>query len=208
MSSAFFSAVLARRSQYALTKKSTISDLQLKTLVETAVKHTPSPYNSQSARVVLLLGKESDKLWEIVKTNYLPTLGGDPSVIELYTSKFAGYASGYGTVLFFDDTSVVEQNMKHHHRVAAQFPEWSDNASGMLQYVIWTALAAEGIGASLQHYGAYATEVVDGVRKEWKLPSSWKSTAMMPFGVPGKEPGPKTFVPIEERVKVFGSGEE
>ena len=38
------------------------------------------------------------------------------SVIELYTNKFAGYASGYGTVLFFDDTSVVEQNMKRHHR--------------------------------------------------------------------------------------------
>jgi predicted oxidoreductase (fatty acid repression mutant protein) len=67
----------ARRTQYALTKKSTLPDSQLKAIVETAVKNTPSPYNSQSARVVLLLGKESDKLWDIVKTNYLPTLGGD-----------------------------------------------------------------------------------------------------------------------------------
>jgi predicted oxidoreductase (fatty acid repression mutant protein) len=31
---------------------------------------------------------------------------------------------------------------------------------------------------------------------------------MMPFGVPAKEPGAKTFLPIEERVQVFGASEE
>jgi predicted oxidoreductase (fatty acid repression mutant protein) len=38
------------------------------------------------------------------------------SVIELYTEKIAGYAAGYGTILFFDDTSVVDQHVKRHHR--------------------------------------------------------------------------------------------
>ena len=36
------------------------------------------------------------------------------------------------------------------NRLAAHFPVWSENSTGMLQHVIWTALAAEGLGASLQ----------------------------------------------------------
>jgi len=91
--------------------------------------------------------------------------------------------------------------------MAPHFPVWSENATGMLQFAVWTALANEGMGASLQHYGAYSEEISANVLKEFDLPSTWKSTAMMPFGVPTGVPGnpsrPKTFNPIEERVKVF-----
>jgi predicted oxidoreductase (fatty acid repression mutant protein) len=77
----------------------------------------------------------------------------------------------------------------------------------MLQFNVWTALALEGMGASLQHYTAYSPEVSANVLKEFDLPTTWKCTAMMPFGVPTGEPGnpsrPKTFIPAEERVKVF-----
>ena len=73
----FYPTQQTRRTHYGLTKQSTIPDAQLKSILETAVKHTPSAFNSQSARVVMLLGKESDKLWDIVKTAYVPTLGGD-----------------------------------------------------------------------------------------------------------------------------------
>jgi len=87
------------------------------------------------------------------------------------------------------------------------FPVWSENSTGMLQFTIWTALANEGMGASLQHFGAYSEEIQANVLKEFNLPSTWKSTAMMPFGIATGEPGvasrPKTFVPVEERVKVF-----
>jgi hypothetical protein len=34
--------------------------------------------------------------------------------------------------------------------LAAQFPVWSENSTGMHQFVVWTALATEGMGASLQ----------------------------------------------------------
>jgi predicted oxidoreductase (fatty acid repression mutant protein) len=93
MSAAFFSAILvsgvttsmilthqptqARRTHYGLSKVSTIPDAKLRSIIETAVKHTPSPFNSQSARVVLLLGKESDKLWDIVQTGFVKTLGSN-----------------------------------------------------------------------------------------------------------------------------------
>jgi uncharacterized protein len=91
--------------------------------------------------------------------------------------------------------------------MAQHFPTWSENSTGMLQFMVWTALASEGIGASLQHYGAYSEEISANVLKEFNLPSTWKSTAMMPFGVATGAPGhagrPKTFNPIEERMKLI-----
>jgi predicted oxidoreductase (fatty acid repression mutant protein) len=76
----------------------------------------------------------------------------------------------------------------------------------MLQFAVWTALANEGMGANLQHYGG-SKEIEANMLEEFNLPSTWRSTALMPFGVPTGEPGnpghPKTFNPIEERVKVF-----
>ena len=91
--------------------------------------------------------------------------------------------------------------------MAQHFPAWSENSTGMLQFTVWTALASEGMGASLQHFGAYSEEISTNVLKEFNLPPTWKSTAMMPFGVATGAPGhvnrPKTFDPIEERVKVI-----
>lgn len=70
----------------------------------------------------------------------------------------------------------------------------------MLQYVIWTALELEGLGASLQHYNPLIDEEV---KKEWQIPSNWKLIAQMPFGKPTAEAGAKEFQPLEDRVKVF-----
>lgn len=77
----------------------------------------------------------------------------------------------------------------------------------MLQFVVWTALEAEGLGASLQHHGSYSPDIASGIQGAFDLPETWKCTALMPFGVPTGPPGmagrEKTFVPIEERVRVF-----
>lgn len=35
---------------------------------------------------------------------------------------------------------------------ADKFPQWADHSSGMLQYALWVALEAEGMGCNLQHY--------------------------------------------------------
>jgi hypothetical protein len=207
MSSAFLNAIKARRTHYSLSKSSPISDGQLKSIIEAAVTDVPSAFNMQGGRAVLLTGQSSDKLWDIVKTGYLKTLGGDEHAIQLYTKKIAEYASGYGTVLFFEDTAVINSFSAKIPSMAPHFPVWSENSTGMLQFTVWTALSNEGLGASLQHYGAYSDEITQNVLKEFNLPSTWKSTAMMPFGVsiggPGIAGRPKTFEPIEDRVKVF-----
>ena len=61
-------ALATRRSQYALTATSKLSDEQIIDLVKKTTLLVPSPFNSQSQRVVLLFGDDHDKLWnEIVR---------------------------------------------------------------------------------------------------------------------------------------------
>ena len=52
----FLEALKRRRSRYVLTDECPISDKALTALIAQAVKLTPSAFNSQGARVVLLLG--------------------------------------------------------------------------------------------------------------------------------------------------------
>ena len=59
-------------------------------------------------------------------------------------------------------------------RLAAILPIWSENSTGMIQFIVWTALAAEGMGASLQHTPAFSEEITPNIAKEWNLPSTWK----------------------------------
>ena len=61
----FFAAIKKRRSIYALKKESPISDDRIQELVEDAVKHGPTSFNSQSTRAVVLFGEQHDKLWDI-----------------------------------------------------------------------------------------------------------------------------------------------
>ena len=67
MSKNFLTAIADRRSIYGISKESPISDDRIKEIIDHAVKYTPSAFNSQSARVVLLLGSQHDKLWDITK---------------------------------------------------------------------------------------------------------------------------------------------
>ncbi|MEK3734465.1 MULTISPECIES: nitroreductase family protein [Paenibacillus] len=199
MSKDFSTAIKERRSYYAITKESVISDERIQEIVNEAVKYTPSSFNSQSARVVVLLGEQHDKLWNITE-GILKEVVGDGDAFKSTAEKMASFRAGYGTVLFFEDNDVVADLQKNFALYADNFPVWSNQSNGMLQLVVWTALEAEGLGASLQHYNPL---IDDKVKAEWSIPDSWKLIAQMPFGKPAAEPGDKEFAPIEDRVKVY-----
>lgn len=194
----FQQAVEERRSCYGISNDKLVSDQELTEMVEHAVKHTPSAFNSQTARVVLLLGDHHTKLWDITmealrkvvpKEDFAPT-----------EEKINSFSAGYGTVLFFEDTKIVESLQEDFALYKDNFPIWSKEASGMHQFNIWTSLNLLGYGATLQHY----TELIeDQVKKEWDLPDHWEMRAQMPFGKPTIEPGDKEFSSLEDRVKVF-----
>jgi len=198
MENNFKTAVQNRRSIYGLNKEVSIPDDRILEIIKHGIKHSPSAFNSQSGRVVVLFGSHHDKLWDITKEALRKIVREDK--FKATEEKIDSFRRAYGTVLFFEDQSVVEDLQNKFPRYKENFPLWSQQSSGMLQYIIWTGLESEGLGASLQHYNPI---IDDAVREEWDIPSSWKLIAQMPFGAPTAEPGEKQYQSLEERLKVF-----
>ncbi|NLZ11147.1 MAG: nitroreductase family protein [Alcaligenaceae bacterium] len=196
---AFLESAAKRRSQYALGKASPLSQDEVTQLIQNAVRHSPSAFNSQSSRVVILYGAQSEKFWDIVKEELRKIVPADK--FESTDKRLSGFAAGVGTVLFYEDQDVVKELQEKFAIYAENFPIWSEQSSGMAQYAVWTALADAGIGASLQHYNPVADAAVTA---EWGLPSQWKLRAQMPFGSnegPVKE---ASFIDDAQRFRVFG----
>lgn len=200
MKRTFEEALINRRSYYNLSNDSPVADYEVVHVLHNAVKHVPSAFNSQTTRIVLLQGEEHRKLWNIVKETLKKIL---PEDVYLNTSQKVdhSFASGHGTILFFEDTEVVEKFMATYPLYAENFKIWSQQTSGMHQFVVWTMLEDLGFGASLQHYNPLIDEEV---QHEWHLPKTWKLMAQMPFGMPTSTPDDKKYKPLEDRVKVFG----
>jgi predicted oxidoreductase (fatty acid repression mutant protein) len=194
----FFEAIQNRRSIYAISKEQVASDEKIQEIVEQAVKHTPSSFNSQSSRAIVLLGEQHDKLWDITKEALRKIVPAEQFAPT--EEKINSFKNGYGSVLFYEDETVIKSLQEQFAPYAANFPIWSQQTSGMLQLVVWTALELEGYGATLQHY----TELIEeDVKKEWNIPESWKLIAQMPFGKPLAPAGEKEFAPLEDRVKIY-----
>ena len=183
MARSFKEAIQHRRTHYGIGNNSPISDNEIHEIIKTAVTHVPSAFNSQSTRIVLLLGESHKKLWEIVKDTLRKIVPA-----EAYKATEAkidnSFEAGYGTVLFFEDTAVVK----------------GLQTSAMHQFAVWTMLEDAGFGASLQHYNPLIDEAV---AKQWHINPNWKLIAEMPFGTSTQEPGEKQFAPLEERILVF-----
>lgn len=65
-SDAVIKAVQERRTIYQLGKNSPVPDSKIEELVNTAILNVPSSFNTQSTRLVVLLHKEHDRLWDVV----------------------------------------------------------------------------------------------------------------------------------------------
>jgi len=194
----FYSAVKGRRSIYALDRNVGVSDERIMEAINHSVLHTPSAFNSQTGRVVVLFGEGHDKLWNITMEALRKVVPA--ANFKDTEDKINSFKAGYGTVLYFEDQKVVKGLQEQFTLYKDNFPVWSNQGSGMLQNVIWTALHIEGLGASLQHYNELIEEEVS---KEFNLPKEWKMMAQMPFGNIVQEAGEKQFAPLEGRVKVI-----
>ncbi|MDO7905692.1 nitroreductase family protein [Paenibacillus sp. JX-17] len=198
MAKDFLTALKERRSYYGISKDITVSDARIQEIVEEAVKYTPTSFNSQTSRAVVLLGEQHDKLWSFTE-DILRDIVGNAEAFKSTADKMESFRSGYGTILFFEDNNVIAQLQQDYASYADNFPIWANQSNGMLQLVVWTLLEQEGLGASLQHYNPLIDEKV---KLEWSIPENWRLIAQMPFGKPTFEPGEKEFQPIEERVKI------
>ena len=196
----FIDQLKARRSQYALTAAAPIADEAVVALVQDVVRETPSAFNSQPQRAVVLFGDANQKLWDIVK-DALRKVVADEEAFKATSAKIDSFAAGHGTVLFFDDKDVTKQLQETYPAYADAFPRFASEAAGMLQLGVWTALAEQGLGASIQHYNPLIDEAV---ATAFDVPANWTLLAQMPFGVVSQPAGPIEKQPVEDRVKVFG----
>ncbi|HLR29617.1 MAG TPA: nitroreductase family protein [Paenalcaligenes sp.] len=199
MATNFLSALKKRRSQYALGKNISQSPDEIRALITETMRHTPSAFHSQSSRAVILFGDENVEFWTLIENHLrdmVPAENFGPT-----EEKLRSFAAGVGTVLFFEDMGPVTDLQERFALYAEHFPTWSEHASGMAQFAVWTALATANIGASLQHYIPFADEAI---RERWNIPNQWVLRAQMPFGSVEGEPMEKTFIEDDERIKVFG----
>lgn len=188
-----------RRSVYNIGKKVEISDEDIATLVREAVKESPTSFNSQTSRAVILFGDAHLKLWEITE-NKLRNEVPDEEAFKATQAKLDSFRAGYGTVLFFEDQDVVRGLQEQFALYAENFPIWSEQSSGIASMSVWAAFTDNNIGASLQHYNP----LIDAdVQKEWDLPESWKLRGQMPFGSIEAVAGEKEYMDDEERFRVF-----
>ncbi|MCC4370001.1 nitroreductase family protein [Limosilactobacillus reuteri] len=199
MNSQFNSLSANRRSIYALGDNLSQTPEEIFDLVKQTVKNSPTAFNSQTVRAVVLFGKSSDKVWEIVE-DALRKIAKSPDAFEQTKAKIDSFKAGYGTILYFTDTTIVHQLENDYPSYAANFANWAEQGLGGAQQAVWTALAEQGIGASLQHYNPL---IDDAIHQAFNLPADWQLRAEMPFGSIEALAGEKTHLDDEEMFKLI-----
>lgn len=194
----FIQILKKRRSIYGLGNQLDKTSNEIIDLVKEVVRESPTAFNSQTQRVVFLFGNSHKKLWTITEEALRPLTPAES--FSNTQEKLKGFSAATGTILFFEDTDIVTNLQKQFPLYADNFPIWSEQASGLTQANVWTALAQENIGANLQHYNPVIDEAV---ASEWKIPVSWKLRAQLIFGSIEATAGEKEYMENEERFLTF-----
>ena len=188
-----------RSSIYHLGRNVSLSNEELTALIKEAIKESPTAFNAQSTRAVILFGDAHEKLWEITEEALRPLTPAE--AFPNTQNKLASFKNGYGTVLFFKDTDVVKGLQEQFELYADNFPDWSEQSNGIATANTWVALVDKGLGANLQHYNPVIDEAV---AKEWNIPSNWKLRSQLVFGSPETPAGEKEYMNDADRFRVFG----
>ena len=147
-----------RRTIYNIGKNVKDPAQELDQVIRSAVRLSPSAFNSQSSRVVNLFGQAHQDFWNIVKETLRQMIPADS--FQATNDKIDSFAAGFGTALFFEDQEVVKCLQEQFAAYADNFPIWSEHSTGIAQFAVWLALSERGLGASLQHYNPIIDEQV------------------------------------------------
>lgn len=180
-----------RRSYYNINKNLPVSMEEVVKRIEEVTEFVPDAFNMKSSQVVVAFGEKQEQLWDLVFEAFAGKVAKE---------KIDSFRAGAGTILFFYDENIVKGLQERFPLYAANFLVWANQASGMLQINLWTALRELGIGASLQHYNP----VIDkAIKDAFSIPENYVLLAQMPFGGIVSEPDPKEKEDISKRVLVL-----
>jgi predicted oxidoreductase (fatty acid repression mutant protein) len=188
--SAFLKTFTNRRTQYALknTLPEGVTIAQVQEIVQQFVKNTPTSFNSQTIRAVVLTGALHQKVWDAVTG----AIEGESGKKRPTSAK----EEAFGTIVFFDDKDAISTMQDKFPAFADYFPVFASTSNGAAQIGTWAAIGELGLGGHLQHYNGYVEAALKG-----KVPESWAVQAQLVFGTPTGAPFEKTF--IENEVKVL-----
>ena len=169
--------LLAKRHSFYDINNNISNNTNVIDIIKKAMDIYPSSFNSQEARILLLLGNKHNKLWEIIE-NKLTQISPIEKHKEI-KEKISSFSDGFGTILFFIDTETVKSLEQKYSLYANNFINWANQSNAMLQYIIWATLANNQIGASLQHYNPL---IDNEIKREFNISDNWLLVAQMPFG--------------------------
>lgn len=195
----FIELIKNRRSIYAIGNNLNQSNDEIEKLIQEAIRHSPSAFNSQSSRAVILFGQSHHKFWNTVLEVLKSIVPAE--AVSGTEQKIQSFAAGAGTVLFYEDQNVVKGLQEQFAAYADNFPIWSEHSTAIAQFAVWNILTEQGIGASLQHYNPIIDEKINVL---FNIPSEWKLRAQLVFGSIEAKAGEKTFIDDESRFKTFG----
>ncbi|QKX64661.1 uncharacterized protein TRUGW13939_11837 [Talaromyces rugulosus] len=201
-----FSLVRKRRTTHKLGRERTLQKDTITGILRNALLVTPSSFNSQTTRMILMLDDDNRKLWDIAE-RCLEDVCGDNGVPPDTKDKLEDFRGANGTVLFYEDreaVSALRSNPKFT-TFAQYFNSWSDQTNAMHKYLVWSALCTEGLGATLQHYNPLIDQKV---ADEWQINRDWELLGQLVFGKPAGPIKEKSFLPMENRLIIHDEKQE
>ncbi|MFT8917870.1 MAG: nitroreductase family protein [Oenococcus sp.] len=188
----------SRRSIRTIGKNVNYSKEEITDLVEQVIKESPTAFNNQTVRSIILFGKSSDLAWEIIAER-LKAEVPNQEAYEQTKAKIDAFKAGFGTILYFSDQPTIEKDMAQFTLYKDNFRDWSEQGLGGAEINVWTALANVGLGASLQHYNPL---IDDQIKQAFQVPDGWILRAQMPFGSIEAPADDKDYLADDLRFKV------
>ncbi|CCD22207.1 nitroreductase family protein NDAI_0A00490 [Naumovozyma dairenensis CBS 421] len=178
----YLKTIASRRTIYALKPElpAGVSIKDIQDTIQAVIKNTPTAFNSQGNRAIILTGETHRQVWDAV-AKAIDNEDGKKRPLSVRDE-------AYGSVIFFTDDKVTEKLQADFPAWSAAFPQFGDHSSGAAQISSWTALETLGLGAHLQHYNGYVKAALPG-----KIPESWSVHSQLCFGAPGAPAGEKSF---------------
>jgi predicted oxidoreductase (fatty acid repression mutant protein) len=195
MSSSILELFSKRHSFYDINNTPPIDAEDIIRIITKCLELYPSPFNSQSSRLMVLFNSEHSRFWALVQQTLLATAPKDKE--EAVIKRIQSFATSYGTILYFIDKSIITNQEQQMPLYAENFMNWASQSSAILQFMIWSALAEQNIGASLQHYNPLIDKMVT---EEYQIPSKWELVAQMPFGGIKSIPKLHQFENIDDKI--------
>ncbi|GCF00108.1 putative nitroreductase [Zygosaccharomyces mellis] len=187
----YLKAIASRRTVYALKPQlpSNVTLQDVQSVVEAIIKDTPTAFNSQINRAIILTGAEHKRVWD----ETVNSVQGDSGKKRPASVR----DEAFGTIVFFTDDKTTEELQAKFPVYASIFPQFADHSSGAAQIQTWTALKQLDVGGHLQHYNGYIKAALPK-----SIPLEWQVHSQLVFGLPAVDELPQKSY-IENPVKIF-----